>query len=196
MNLPPLQPVSNSHFYVSGDVAIDPNAAIAPGVILQADPNSQIIIAAGTCIGMGAILHAYEGKIEVETGANLGAGVLVIGKGKIGANACIGSAATIFNCSIELGQVVPPASLLGDASRRVIEAPEVAGVIPLGASPPPRPGQITTTEATQMATPATSQSSPGHRAPDPSKNSSTQVYGQEQLNQLLGKLLPHRPSSS
>jgi len=65
MHLSPLQPISNSHFYVSGNVTIHPSAAIAPGVLLQADPESQIIIAAGVCVGMGTILHAHAGILEV-----------------------------------------------------------------------------------------------------------------------------------
>jgi carbon dioxide concentrating mechanism protein CcmN len=190
MNLPPLQPISNSHFYVSGNVTIDPNAAIAPGVILQADPNSQITIAAGACIGMGVVLHAYEGSLEVETGANLGAGVLVIGKVKIGANACIGSATTIFNCSIESNQVIPPGSLFGDSGHQVIQAPEVPGVTPLRASFHLMSGQISTTD------PAASEASPSHYAPEPSENHSPKVYGQEYLNQFIGKLLPYKQSLS
>jgi len=63
MHLSPLQPISNSHFYVSGNVTIHPSAAIAPGV--SADPESQIIIAAGVCVGMGTILHAHAGILEV-----------------------------------------------------------------------------------------------------------------------------------
>ena len=118
MYLSPLQPISNSHFYVSGNVTIHPNAAIAPGVLLQADPESQIIIAAGVCVGMGAILHAHQGILEVEEGSNIGAGVLIVGKGKIGTNACIGSMTTILNSSVGWGEVVPPASLIGDASRQ------------------------------------------------------------------------------
>jgi len=64
MHLSPLQLISN-HFYVSGNVTIHPSAAIAPGVLLQADPESQIIIAAGVCVGMGTILHAHAGILEV-----------------------------------------------------------------------------------------------------------------------------------
>lgn len=195
MNLPPLQPISNSHFYVSGDVTIDPNAAIAPGVILQADPDSRIVIAAGVCIGMGVILHAYEGTLEVETGVNLAAGVLVVGKAKIGANACIGSATTIFNCSIESSQVVPPGSLLSEAllgensSHQVIQAPEVPGVTPLRASFHLMSGQISTADPAAAAP-------PDYSAPQPSENHSPKVYGQEYLNQFLGKLLPYRQSLS
>jgi carbon dioxide concentrating mechanism protein CcmN len=118
MSLSPLHLTCNFNSYISGEVTIDPSAAIAPGVILQADPNSQIIIAAGVCIGMGAVLHARDGILEIEAGATIGAGVLLVGRGKIGANACIGSATTILNCSIEPEQVVAPNSLLGDTSRQ------------------------------------------------------------------------------
>lgn len=191
MNLPPLQPVSNSHFYVSGDVTIDSSVAIAPGVILQADQNSQLIIAAGVCIGMGAILHACEGKLEVETGANLGAGTLVIGKGKIGANACVGPAATILNCSVEWGQVVPPGSLLGDTSR-LSHAQESSTAVDSAA--PLESGSFTAAKAT-TSTPVATEPSANHNAPE-SSNPGTPVLGQEHLNQLLGKLLPYRQSLS
>ncbi|MBE9094579.1 carbon dioxide concentrating mechanism protein, partial [Tychonema sp. LEGE 07203] len=57
MYLSPLQLSSNSQILMSGDVVVNESAAIAPGVILQADPDSKISIAAGACIGMGVILH-------------------------------------------------------------------------------------------------------------------------------------------
>ena len=120
MQLPPLQPRANIKSYVSGDVTIAPSAAIAPGVLLIANANSRIVIAAGACIGMGSIIDAREGTLEIQAGAVLGTGVLVVGKGKIGANACIGSATTIFFHSIEAGQVVPSGSLIGDSSRQII----------------------------------------------------------------------------
>ncbi|HEY9615945.1 MAG TPA: carbon dioxide concentrating mechanism protein, partial [Microcoleaceae cyanobacterium] len=63
MSLPTLQlqPISTSHYYVNGDVTIQAGVAIAPGVLLQADPNSRIIVKTGACIGIGAILHAQNG---------------------------------------------------------------------------------------------------------------------------------------
>jgi carbon dioxide concentrating mechanism protein CcmN len=76
MYLPPLQPVSNSKIRISGDVKIHPSAVLAPGVILQAAPNSSIVIGAEVCIGMGAILNAYQGCIEIESGAILGSGAV------------------------------------------------------------------------------------------------------------------------
>jgi carbon dioxide concentrating mechanism protein CcmN len=119
MYLPPLQPVSNSNIRISGDVKIHPSAVLAPGVILQAAPESSIVIGAEVCIGMGTILNAYQGCIEIETGAILGAGVLVIGAGKIGTNACVGTATTIFNASVPSMAAIAPGSLVGDTSRQV-----------------------------------------------------------------------------
>ncbi|NEO42116.1 MAG: transferase [Moorea sp. SIOASIH] len=121
MHLPKLLLSNNSHIYVEGNVSIDPSAVISAGVILRADPDSKITIAAGVCIGMGAILHAHKGTLEVESGASLGAGVLVVGKVKIGANASIGSLTTIWNHSVESLQVVPSASVLGDKGRPLPE---------------------------------------------------------------------------
>ncbi|MEH2420938.1 MAG: transferase [Nostoc sp.] len=125
MSVPPLRLSNNFDSYISGEVTIHPSAVLAPGVILQAAVNSKIIIGPGVCIGMGAILQVHEGTLEVETGANLGAGFLMVGKGKIGANACIGSATTVFNYSVEPGQVVPPGSILGDTSRQIAQAKQL-----------------------------------------------------------------------
>ncbi|NES80388.1 MAG: hypothetical protein F6K10_02430 [Moorea sp. SIO2B7] len=124
MYLPPLRTISNSDLYKSGDITIHPSAAIAPGVILQAAPDSQIVIGAGVCLGMGVIINAEGGSIELEDGAILGAGVLIIGKGKIGANACLGAATTVFNASIDSLAVVSAYSLIGDTSRQVANLPE------------------------------------------------------------------------
>jgi carbon dioxide concentrating mechanism protein CcmN len=119
MSVPLLRLSNNFDSYISGEVTIHPSAVLAPGVILQAAVNSKIVIGPGVCIGMGTILQVHEGTLEVEAGANLGAGFLMIGKGKIGANACIGSATTVFNYSVEPEQVVPPGSILGDTSRQI-----------------------------------------------------------------------------
>jgi carbon dioxide concentrating mechanism protein CcmN len=126
MSVPPLRLDTNFDSYISGEVIIHPSAVLAPGVILQAAPNSKIIIGPGVCIGMGSILQVSEDTLEIEAGANLGAGFLMVGKGKIGANACIGSASTVLNCSVQPGQVVPPGSLLGDVGRCVSSEDEDA----------------------------------------------------------------------
>lgn len=130
---------NNFDSYISGEVTIHPSAVLAPGVILQAAVNSKIIIGPGVCIGMGAILQVHEGTLEVEAGANLGAGFLMVGKGKIGANACIGSATTIFNYSVEPEQVIAPGSILGDTSRQIAQTkqPEPSTNNPTTTSAPP-----------------------------------------------------------
>ncbi|NEN90925.1 MAG: hypothetical protein F6K48_19215, partial [Okeania sp. SIO3H1] len=120
MQFTPLQPIENTEPFVSGDVKIEPNVAIASGVILQAATDCQIVIATGVCIGMGVILHAYQGNIEVESGVTIGAGVLVVGKSNIGANACIGSVATIIEHDVEPNQVVPPTSIIGESGRQIL----------------------------------------------------------------------------
>ncbi|MFK0731773.1 MAG: transferase [Gloeotrichia echinulata GP01] len=119
MSVPPLRLSNNFESYISGEVSIHPSAVLAPGVILQAATNSKIIIGPGACIGMGSILQVYEGTLEVEAGVNLGAGFLMVGNGKIGSNACIGSATTVFYFSVAPGQVVAPGSILGDTSRQI-----------------------------------------------------------------------------
>lgn len=122
MSVPPLLRLGSSfESYIGGEVIIHESAVIAPGVILNAAPNSKIIIGAGVCIGMGSIIQVDTGILEIETGASLGAGFLMVGSGKIGANACIGAATTVFNCSVSSGQVVAPGSMLGDKGRNTID---------------------------------------------------------------------------
>ncbi|NES05579.1 MAG: hypothetical protein F6K22_23855 [Okeania sp. SIO2F4] len=121
MQLPPLQIMTNIEPFVSGDVKIDPSVAIAPGVIIQAADKCQIIIAAGVCIGMGAIIHAYQGNIEIESGATIGSGVLLVGKSKIGTNACVGALATIIEQDLEPDKVVLPTSIIGNSGRQILE---------------------------------------------------------------------------
>lgn len=224
MQLPPLQPLENLQSYVSGNVTIDPSAAIAPGVLLIADANSRIIIAAGVCIGMGSIIDARNGIVEIEAGALLGAGVLVVGKGKIGANACIGSAATIFNSSIEPRQAVPPGSIIGDSSRPLkatltAEAPTNSAsgskpnkttlptivILPLVEKPQPvqssAPDKPAATVDLKEPTPEASASktssevAPTPTPPDSQETARMQfAYGQAHLNRLLVTLFPQNQS--
>jgi carbon dioxide concentrating mechanism protein CcmN len=102
---------------LSGNVTVHPGAVVACGVILKTDAHSQLIVEAGVCIGMGSVIHARQGNLILEAGASLGAGSLIVGYGKIGSNACIGSLTTILNPDIASEQMIPPGSLLGDSSR-------------------------------------------------------------------------------
>lgn len=219
MHLPTLPWSSNSQVYVEGDVSIDASAAIAPGVILRADPDSQIVIAAGVCIGMGAVLHACGGTLEVEAGANLGAGVLIVGQSTIGANACIGAVTTIWNTSIEPWQVISAASVLGDKGRQVVEISSISTSTPSRETrnPPdsstsaqisqdphviekeqePLNGQVPSHRAItapdedrqESLSPEASSSEP--KTEKPASESSKPVYGQGSLDRILKTLLPY-----
>ncbi len=193
MYLSPLQLSSNSQILMSGDVVVNEGAAIAPGVILQADPGSRISIAAGACIGMGVILHAREGNLDIEAGVILGAGVLVVGAGTIGANACIGSAATLINPCIPQMQILPAGSLMGDSSREVAAEATAEAETPSPTAPSvDRP--IEPPSDTAQTPPETPAEPPSDTAPPPTQPGETPtiLYGQAHINQLLGTLFPHR----
>ena len=201
MYLSPLQLSSNSQIYVSGDVVVDEGAAIAPGVILQADPDSRISIAPGVCIGMGVILHARQGTLAIGAGAILGAGVLVVGSGTIGANACIGAGTTLINPCIDKMQFLPAGSLIGDTSRQVALEPEPASNTPQPESPelsdPWSPNEPETVSEPPVAVAqersAEPEPTPEERSSEPEiANVPTILYGQAHINQLLGTLFPHR----
>lgn len=122
--------------HLSGNVSIDPTAAIAPGVLLQAEPGSILIIGAGVCIGTGSIVHAAKGNLEIGAGVCLGRGVMIIGTGSIAQNACIGSGTTVLDPQIEEGAVIAPGSIVGDRSRGEVSVVETED---LPISPPPTP---------------------------------------------------------
>jgi carbon dioxide concentrating mechanism protein CcmN len=113
--------------HLDGNVSIDPTAAIAPGVLLQAEATSRITIGAGVCIGAGTIVHASGGNLDIGAGVCIGRGVLIIGSGSIDRNACIGAGTTVINPQIEEGDVISTHSILGDGSRgdvSVVETPD------------------------------------------------------------------------
>lgn len=200
MQLPLQRPISNAQYFVNGDVVIDECAAIAPGAILQADANSRLVIGAGVCVGMGAILHAHQGNLEIEAGAIIGAGVLVIGAVTIKVNACVGACSTIINTNLEPEQVVPAGSVLGDNSRLVSltknksQVSEIAeenisnatsgDVIQEEAvsdSPPEKPVETPVSEEPKE-----------EELPPPENMEETQhtLYSQRHLNRLMGTLFP------
>jgi carbon dioxide concentrating mechanism protein CcmN len=194
MSVLPLHLTSNFNSYISGDVTIDPSATIALGVLLHADPNSRIAIAAGVCIGMGTVLHAHKGIVEIETGAILGAGVLVVGGGKIGANACIGSATTIFNTSIEPGQIVAPGSLLGDTSRSIVEPLAEIAEPPVANNTTASEPEAIVSAAQEKEEPASEQIQPPGELAKPAVNQV--VYGKASVTQLISTLFPKSQSVS
>ncbi len=204
MYLSPLQLSSNSQILMSGDVVVNEGAAIAPGVILQAEPGSRISIAAGACIGMGVILHAREGTLEIEAGVILGAGVLVVGAGTIGANACIGAGTTLIDPCIDKMQIMPAGSLIGDTSRQA--SAEATAAAPTAAPTSPETPETTTppvappieppnpAQTPPQTAPETAADAPESTAAEPPQPGETPtiLYGQAHINRLLGTLFPHR----
>ncbi|MEG4495981.1 carbon dioxide concentrating mechanism protein [Microcoleus sp. F10-C6] len=209
MYVSPLQLSSNSQILMSGDVVVNEGAAIAPGAILQADPGSRISIAAGACIGMGVILHAREGNLDIAAGVILGAGVLVVGAGTIGANACIGAGTTLINPCIDKMQIMPAGSLIGDTSRQA-PAEEATATAPTAAPTSPETPEATTppvdrpiepideppqpVQTPPQTAPETAPEPPESTAAEPPQPGETPtiLYGQAHINRLLGTLFPHR----
>lgn len=189
MYLPPLRLDRGFESYTSGDLRIDPSAAIAPGTILQAEQDCHIEIGAGACIGAGAIIHAVEGSIKIGSGVALGSGVLVVGHVKIGANACIGSVTTIWNQNVDAGAVIAPGSLIAPLGRQV---PEVNGAIAPSSSEPKlvKKVSVEVSEVTDLAT--AKPESTEITTVDNSGDRKPKVYGQDKLNQMLESLFPHR----
>jgi carbon dioxide concentrating mechanism protein CcmN len=202
MSVPPLRLGNNFDSYISGEVIIHPSAVLAPGVIVQAAPNSKVIIGSGVCVGMGSILQVDQGTLEIEAGANLGAGFLMVGAGKIGRNACIGSATTVFYCSVAAGQVVAPGSIVGDNSRQLAgdttKEKQIQSSTPLevekdlwkdghtqlnGSQPNTEEMAVTTIDDSKE--PNTEGSNP---------NFGTHIYGKGNIQRLLVTLFPHRQS--
>jgi carbon dioxide concentrating mechanism protein CcmN len=133
--------------HLDGNVSIDSTAAIAPGVLLQAEADSRITIGAGVCIGAGTIVHASGGNIDIGAGVCIGRGVLIVGSGGIDRNACIGAGTTVFNPQIGEGDVIPTHSILGDRSRgevSVVETPDLS--TPPTAPPPVDPPDLWATD--------------------------------------------------
>ena len=206
MYLSPLQLSSNSQILMSGDVVVNEGAAIAPGVIMQAEPGSRISIAAGACIGLGVILHAREGTLSIGAGVILGAGVLVVGAGTIGTSACIGAGTTLINPCIDQLQIMPAGSLIGDTSRQAeasatAAAPTAAPTspeTPEATTPPPVAPPIEPPSPAQtppQTPPETAADPPQSTAADPPPQpgeTPTILYGQAHINRLLGTLFPHR----
>jgi carbon dioxide concentrating mechanism protein CcmN len=186
MYAPPvrLPPMSTAHYFVSGDVTIHEGAAIAPGVLLQADPNSQIIIGVGVCLGMGCVVHAHRGNVVIGEGAIVGAGVLLVGQVTVGARTCIGAATTIFDCEIGPDVMVASGSLLGDRSRPRADVK--------GAEAPPAPTHPPVAGPEVAASTAPEPVAPESAGPEAGASNGANVYGQVYVNQLLVKLFPHK----
>jgi carbon dioxide concentrating mechanism protein CcmN len=196
--LPPPQPTINKDIRISGDVEIHPTASLAPGVILQAAPDHKIVIGADACIGMGAIINAAQGSVEIDSGAILGAGVLIIGTSKIGSNCCIGTSTTIFQSDVAAMAVVEPGSIIGDTSRQVENGTTEQSAAPSSQNGknPNRPDQFkdqSVDSSNYVAnSPAVTQV---NSTQIPLNQKKKPVVGQLYINELLVTLFPHNKNS-
>ncbi len=160
MTLQPLHPVDDRQAWMTGEVTLDPTATIAPGVLLQADPGSRIVIGPHVTIGMGTIIQACQGgAIVLESSVCLGAGVLLIGTVQVGRSACIGPSTTVMNQTIAPGQHIAPGQWLGTDPIAPAASPTPPTAPPISPTPsisptPPTPS-IPTPAASAPATSAT-----------------------------------------
>jgi carbon dioxide concentrating mechanism protein CcmN len=197
MYLPPLQAMHDSPAQQLGEVTVHPSVAIAPGVLLQAEAGSRILIAASVCIGMGAVIHAYGGVLEIQEGVNLGAGVLILGSGVIGAHACVGTSSTVIESSISSQQILPPGSLVGDRSRSIQPESIPAPVAVPDATPDPWETD-SASQSTYQYPDQPSQTIPVPAPQAPETNGGTRtapIHGKDYVNSLLSTLMPHRNHS-
>jgi carbon dioxide concentrating mechanism protein CcmN len=200
MYLPPLQAIHDSPAQQIGEVTVHPSVAIAPGVLLQAEAGSRIIIAASVCIGMGAVIHAYGGVLEIQEGVNLGAGVLILGSGVIGAHACVGTSSTVIESSVSSQQILPPGSLVGDRSRSLQAEPTPP---PVAVEPTATPDPWETDSASQSTYQYPDQPSQPMPVPVPPPQvaetnggkRTAPIHGKDYVNDLLSTLMPHRNHS-
>ncbi len=153
-------------YYVGANVVISPDVTIAPGVVLEAVAESQLVIEPGVCLGSGVVIQAFNGILTLATGVNLGQNVLIVGAGIVGARSCIGADSTLIHPQVAEQSVIPARSLLG---------------LETSISPP----QTVITTATEEQIPNDSQEAIAIVNP---------VYGREQVTKLLQTLFPHRDS--
>lgn len=119
MSLPILQPSTIDTTQIRGDVTIDRSVIIASGVILNATSGTKIILSSGVCLGMGTIITAYDGDIEIKENTILGSGSLIFGSCIIGSQVSLGASVTVYNTSVEPLTVIPAGTIIGDRSRQV-----------------------------------------------------------------------------
>ncbi|MEN9230045.1 MAG: hypothetical protein Q6L68_03990 [Thermostichus sp. DG02_5_bins_236] len=189
--------VSETRYFVSGEVHIEAGAGIGAGVLLRANPGCRIQIGRGVCIGMGSILHAHGGSLIIQAGATLGTGVLVIGQGTIGSNACIGSETTLLNCSILSQQVIPPGSLIGDPNYiEVSQDPEPVPAESAQPTPPLPPSSPVKNVENQTRRWQESAKQAEEKPRSMKIRKLNGIPGHSELDRLLGKIYPHRQALS
>lgn len=197
--------------YIQGDVDLAPGVAIAPGVLLGADPGCRLVISAGVCLGADVVVQVSHGDLVIEPGVSLGSGVLVVGHGSIGQHTCIGANSTIINPKLGASQAIAPGSLLGDPTQpSPAQGPSSNGATSSTGhySSGTTTSNLGTTESVFNGSASTAigafqnggspngvaqnghtQNGAGHNAAGQNGSS---VYGKTQVNRLLATLFPQR----
>ncbi|MGD1854757.1 MAG: hypothetical protein ACFB2W_10940 [Leptolyngbyaceae cyanobacterium] len=210
----PLNFVSQTHYYRGGDVVVDASAAIAPGVVFRAAPNGSIRVGPGACIGAGVVIQAKQGGIYIEAGASLGTGVLIVGQGYVGKDACVGPSSTLINPAIAPSTIIPSCSLVQanispqphssaqNGAGSTFQTSNFSDNVEASDGPVPSvpiPPRTSPTVQPQSVSPkAVDVPDIGSEPPaTPSTNASSistpdHVYGRDHLNNLLSALFPHR----
>ncbi|MEM9771308.1 MAG: hypothetical protein AAF889_06875 [Cyanobacteria bacterium P01_D01_bin.73] len=213
MSLQPLHPISDRDSWIAGEVVVDSTAVVAPGVLLQADPGCRIRIGPGAVVGMGTVIHAYNGAIEVGAGVNVGAAVLLVGRVTVGDRACVGAQTTVMNAVVNMGQAIAPGSLIGVPYET---APSTNGSTSSSYSRTSTVSQSTSlddaskswnytasTSSSETFTVSGSSGQSGESAPPPPSHDGGAmarpmpqgiVYGKVQLEKLMVTMFPHRYS--
>jgi len=87
-----------------GDVRVEDNVIIHPGVIIRADEGSPIIIGEGSNIQDGVIMHGLKNStIHIGKRSCIAHGALVHGPCIIGDNSFVGFRAVVFNTNLGRG---------------------------------------------------------------------------------------------
>ncbi len=187
--------LDGASFYVAGAVTIAPDVAIAPSAVLKALPGSCLVIGARVCIGAGVIIQAQRGTLTLEEGVSLGSEVLVVGRGVIGAQACIGAESTLLNPVIGKAEALPARSLIGDQSRTPTAPPESSpttnGAAAHNGSTADQP-QATVSEPVPETNGAKVPTEGSTTEGSNSLSGAGTVYGREQITGLIHTLFPHR----
>ncbi|ERN41420.1 carbonic anhydrase/acetyltransferase, isoleucine patch superfamily [Rubidibacter lacunae KORDI 51-2] len=210
MLLPSLPTVIRRDACICGDVTVSDRATISPGAVLQAAPGSRIVIGDGACIGAGAVLSACGGTIAIETGAMLGAGVLVFGWGTIGKYACIGTAATIYQTDVAATVAIAAGQIFGDPTlpnsnpAQPPAAADEAEDAPAARAeePPPSPPAAATDsndaeasdadKATDTKSSATNARAEGNGSATRNGHIDVTIYGRSYVESLISTIFPHR----
>ena len=87
-----------------GDVVVEKNAIILPGVVLRADEGRPIVIGEGSNVQDGVIMHCLKGSsIQIGARCSIAHGAVVHGPCRIGEGSFVGFNATLLKCNVGSG---------------------------------------------------------------------------------------------